>query len=366
MFFLLNSQYTGEGVYCLIENAMQVAEETAPIIVKTITDWNMFWGSVGVGLLSVAATVIAVVWTNRKNAERFEIANKEIADRYEADVQIAAKRYEELNRLTAERYDKDKERQDKANAMAIIKPSIKSGSIGNIVEELILTNVRDRVLLLSSDKDGFDFYDDEDKMFSFNHRLFSIRNDSKNNIRLVKIEVYSKISTDSHAIIEDKVINYVKLFRSNEEILIRMCSTEQRDKLWEQLDKNKMVELFFDCKINYLTFANDQICYEYQTIIKNTPKKCIIDGNEHTRNSIKTDSIKDEYNILSDISLDEGVTSSHFRNLQDFIQIDRIKFAHRRMGEAQAQGLMAGLGHMFPNTTTQNTDEAGGDIKNEA
>ena len=57
--------------------------------------------------------------------------------------------------------------------------------IHGIIEELILYNIRDRVLLLSSERDGFDFFDDSDRLWVENHRIFSIRNESKNNICLV-------------------------------------------------------------------------------------------------------------------------------------------------------------------------------------
>jgi hypothetical protein len=60
--------------------------------VKTITDSWVISATICAGILSAVATVVAVVWTNKK---------------------------------TAERYEKEKELQGKTNAMVIVKPNIK-------------------------------------------------------------------------------------------------------------------------------------------------------------------------------------------------------------------------------------------------
>lgn len=284
--------------------------------VNVLTDWWIFGATIGAGILSALATMIAVIYTNK---------------------------------TTADRYEQDKKRQDKDNAMVILKPTIKSGSFGGIVEELILYNIRDRVLLLSSEKDGFDFCDDDDRLYQENHRIFSIKNESKNSIRLIKIDTYSKITTETDAKIEDKTSNFVKLLRDNEEIIFRMYSTEQRTKLWEQIEKDKQVILTFICEINYMTFAGEQICYKYEVEVTNIPVKRTYNGKDVMTNNAKTSIIKDEYCVLNEVTLNEESKASVFRNLQDFIQINRVKYVHKIVGEAQAKGFMNEFGQIFNN-----------------
>ena len=144
--------------------------------------------------------------------------------------------------------------------------------------------------------------------------------------------------------------------------MFRICNTEQRNKLWEQLYNRKQVTILFRCKIDYLTFAREQICYEYEAQITNTPVAKTIEGKEHITNDSKTSVIKDEYSILGKITLDESKSAAIFRNLQDNAEnIDRIKYAHNKVGAAQAQGLMSEFGYLFrgvPEQTNSNTGEA--------
>lgn len=276
-------------------------------IINVTTDWWIFAATIGAGILSSLATWFAVVYTNKKTAEKYTI---------------------------------DKLNQEKANAMVIVKPTIRFGAFSTIMDELVVYNNRDRVLVLSSEKDGFGFYDDADSLYNFNHSIFSIHNGSSCNIHFVKITTNSKITTESNAIIEDTVENIVKLLRSNEEILFRMHNTEQRNKLWEELAKGRKVDLFFDCKIEYLTSANDQILYHYITNISNNPLPQTIDGKVHTTNDRKISVVKDEYKILDKVTLNDTLIASVFRNLQDKVPNDRIVYAQKKVGAAQVAGMM--------------------------
>jgi len=123
MLFLLNSQYTGDNAGDFTETAIQVTEEVAPIIVRTITDWTMFWGAVGVGLLSVAATVIAVLYTQWKTSQQ-----------YKETMRVN----EESHNEELARYKADKERQEYENALVIIKPSLKYASFSEIRDRLMV------------------------------------------------------------------------------------------------------------------------------------------------------------------------------------------------------------------------------------
>lgn len=289
-------------------------------ITNTTTDWWMFGATLGTGILTAIITYIAVVYTNKK---------------------------------TVELYEKDKEYQNRRNNMVVIKPTIKWSCFFSIIEELILFNIRDRVLLLSSEKEGFDFFDDNTKKDQ-NNRLFSIKNESKCDIHLIKIDVKTTLKTNSDAIIEDHYKNVVHILRSNEEIILRMHNTEQRNKIWEELEKNNQTTLFFNCNINYLTSANEQICYNFNSEIINIPEKRIIDKREIISNEVKISIIKDEYQILEKRTLPENMPTSVYRNMQDYVILDRVKYIHNKIGAAQAQGAMSQIGNTLSNQTLIN------------
>jgi len=255
------------------------------------------------------------------------------------------------NKWTSERYEKDKIYQNKKNNLVIIKPILRFCSFSQIIDEIITYNMRDRVLVISSEKDGFDFYDDNNKLYSENHRNFCIKNETRIPIHSIKIDVTSKLTTESNATIEDDYSNFIKLLRGNEEIVFRVHSTEQRNKLWEELDNNRQVELWFNCTINYMTNAEEQICYQYEAKIQNIPGKKI---ENKVSNNAKISIIKDEYKILDKVILNTNETASVFRNIQDNILIDRVKYIHEKIGAAQAQGLMSQITLPFGNQVSQN------------
>ena len=285
------------------------------ITTEMLTDWWSFGATIFVGILTAIATYGAVWYTNKK---------------------------------TIELYEKDKKYQNKQNNMVIIKPTIKFCSFFGIIEELILFNIRDRVLLISSEKEGFDFFDNSEKRNLLNNRLFSIKNESKNNIHSINIDIKTVLKTNSDATIEDKFSNIVHLLRSNEEVIVRMHNTEQRETIWAELDKNNQSTLNFDCTISYLTGANEQVCYHYIAEIVNIPEKTIIDGKENTSNNAKISILKDEYHILDKTTL-KNKSSSVFRNMQDYVILDRVKYIHNKIGAAQAQGALSQIGNSFTN-----------------
>lgn len=289
--------------------------EESEIIIETAIDWWTFGATIFAGILTAIMTYIAVVYTNKK---------------------------------TVELYERDKEYQNKRDNMVIIKPTIKWNCFFSIIEELILFNIRDRVLLVSSDKEGFDFFDDNTKRDQ-NHRIFSVKNESKKDIHSVKIDVKTSLTTNSDLIIKDKYSNVIHLLRSNEEIILRMHNTEQRIKIWEELDRNNQTTLSFDCEINYLTSANEQICYNFKAEVTNTPEKTIIEGKETISNNAKISILKDEYKVLEKRTLKENITTSVYRNMQDYVNLDRVKYTHLKIGAAQAQGAMSQIGNAFSN-----------------
>lgn len=285
------------------------------------TDWWIFGATIGAGILAALATWFAVVYTNKKNSEIYE-----------------------RGRIV----------QEKANAMVILKPTIKFCTFGKIIEDLILYNIWDRVLVISSKTDGFDFYDIDNEFYFNTQQLFSLRNESLNTISLIMVTTSTKIITESNAELNDDSMNVIKLLRSKEEIVLRMHSTEQRSKLWEELDKGKNVRLLFDCEIKYITFANQQICYKYSVDILNTPMARTIDGKPSTANNRKINIIKDEYTVSDIKTIGDSRDASVFRNLQDRIEVDRVTYVHRKIGAAQAEGMIAEInraGGLMANTT---------------
>ena len=263
-------------------------------IINNVTDWWMFGATIGAGILTALVTIITVFYTNK---------------------------------WTAERYEKDKIYQNQKNNLVIIKPILRFCSFSNIIDEVITYNMRERILVLSSEKDGFDFYDDDDKLYSFNHRFFCIKNEARHQIHSVKIDINSRITTESNATIDVNYSNFIKLLRSNEEIILRAHSTEQRNKLWEELENNRQVELWFSCNINYLTNADEQVCYQYEAKIQNIPGQKTEYG---VSNNAKISVIKDEYKILDKVTLNSNEKPSVFRNIQDNILIDRVSYTHKK------------------------------------
>ncbi len=285
-----------------------------------ITDWWIFGATIFSGLLTAAATLAAVIYTHKK---------------------------------TIETYEKDKEYQYKKDKLVIVKPYLKFCSFGNIIDELITYNNRERVLVLSSPKDGFDFYDDSEKLYTENHRLFCVKNENRNNLHSLNVNIKTKLTTESNAVIEEQYDNNIKLLRGGEEFILRVHNNEQRKKLWEQLDNNKQVELWFDVQITYLTEAKERIIYKFESKIQNIPETKVIEGKNIISNNAKITIIKDEYQKDTIIELNNAETASVFRNLQDNIVIDRANYLHKKIGAAQAEGLMSQMGNVI--NTAQNT-----------
>lgn len=84
--------------------------QDSELIIETVTDWWMFGATIGAGILTALVTFVAVWYTNKK---------------------------------TVELYERDKDYQNKRDSRVIIKPTIKFNCFFNVIEELILFNIRD-------------------------------------------------------------------------------------------------------------------------------------------------------------------------------------------------------------------------------
>lgn len=243
------------------------------------------------------------------------------------------------NKWNSEQYKRDKIFYNKKEKFVIIKLSLKFGNFFNIMDEMIVYNIRDRVLLLSSDE-GFEFYDDESRRYSENHRIVSIKNTSPNSIKSICISVVSTMITESQAVIKDSYTNYVQHLRHNEEILFRVHNTMQRNLLWEELSSQKRVVTEFNCKVTYFTEADECICYEYIIKINSIPQEKEIERKLQTMECARIEVEKDEYYVDEDRYIDAKQKASYFRNIQDAIVLDRAFYLHKKIGGAQAQGIM--------------------------
>ncbi len=265
------------------------------------------WATLGSGVISAIATVFAVYFTNK---------------------------------WTSERYKKDKEEQLKKEKMVVINPHLTFNNFYKILDELIVYNIKDRVLLLSSENEGFDFYDDKKKRGEENHRLLRVKNQSQNNTKSIAIDIKSQVTTESQATTVDTYTNFIQQLRPNEEFIIRVHNTEQRKKLWDELYKKRRVLTHFQCTIYYLTEANEQICYEYEIKIESIPEEKEINGEIQICDDSKIEILKDEYKIIELKKHNESASS--FRNIQDYITtLDRVSYLHEKIGEAQAKGMIS-------------------------
>jgi hypothetical protein len=283
--------------------------EETPILVETITDWNMFGVTVSVGILSILSTVIAVWYTNKK---------------------------------TRDLYDETREVELQLSAMAVIKPSLKYAAFWEISEKLILDGNEERMLVLTSKEDGFGFFDDGGR-WSDIHCVFSISNECNNRAEHIKISTNTKLTTMTDAEKSSSTENVVKLLREGERILFRVYSDEQQ-KIRENCIANKEVfKTEFLCTIDYLTTAEQQINYIYNVVITNSTKT---DDKGNTTYVRKTEIIKDEYEPMKQATINKNAPASHFRDLQESLTSDGFGYKYRKIGDKQMMGTLDAL-HRF-------------------
>jgi hypothetical protein len=131
-------------------------------------------------------------------------------------------------------------------------------------------------------------------------------------------------------------------------------STEQYNKIWEEIYKYNHITLIFDCKINYLTSAKEQICYEYRAEILHKPMRKTIGDEERITIDARISIIKDGYRLLDKNTQSNDTQDSVSRNLQDYISgTDRFDYKWKKVGEAQMKGYMAAGSQYSPNVTTE-------------
>lgn len=258
-------------------------------------DWWLFGATLFSGLIAAVATIAAVLFSNH-------LTRKQITDQ-----QI---------------------KTNKDNKYVVVVPSLILTSFVQILEELIVTNDYHRMLLFSGD-DGFDFFDNSEKQGKYRQRFLKIENQSTNDIKNIVLStktVLHNIDTSKKTIYETK--NETMLLRSHESILIRIASEEQFLEICEITNKGIGSELAFECMIEYDTFAQQRIQYNYSIKIR-----------DDKRIEILKDGVETVVDYES--NTEEKIKQTIFRNLQDSISsIDRSEYAWRKMGSAQLSAIL--------------------------
>lgn len=289
-----------------------------------MTDWWGFAATVFSGIITAAATITAVVYTNRKTKQQL-IAQEE-------------------------KFAAEQKKQNRLAKYVVIKPSYQLTTFTQILDNLIISNDYNRVLLFSGD-DGFEFYDNSEKQSNQLQRILMIKNQSPNEIHNVKLKTHTElINSSTNAKLEYSTTNYTGLLRSGETIIIRLANQEQFDTIIDLNKKGIGSDLKFTCTIEYETLGEQRITYTYQLYIRDDKRIDVVqDG---------IDSVIDIEDIPS-----QSQAQSVFRNLQDSISsIDRSAYAWNKMGKAQASGALqifqAGMQQMNEQTPpTQEPDK---------
>ncbi|MFV0422267.1 hypothetical protein [Oleidesulfovibrio sp.] len=251
------------------------------------------------GVMTAAATIIAVMWSNKQT-------RKELIKQEERHAQERKAQFEQSKHVT-------------------IRPNLILTSFFELLDRLLVTNNYERVLLFSGD-DGFEFYDNQNLQVNQTCRILKIANNSSNDIVNIQIKTYTTLYDKSI----DKKTNYettnhTNILRSGENILIRVANQEQFHAILEMNKNSTRSELIFECLISYTTLANQRITYQYEVAVQ-----------DDRRIEVKKDGIE---HIESDV-IDTPIEPSVFRNLQDSVSsVDRNSYYWQKVGEAQARGV---------------------------
>ena len=284
------------------------------------TDWVMFFATISSGILAAIATLIAVMISNQETRKQLK--------------------------QQQEQHKRELEEQNRANKFVTIKPVIIVSSIYNLFEKIIIQNDYNRELFLSG-ADGFDFFDDQKKQQNQIWRILHIENASNNNILDVNINTESHLANrNTDEIIRYKTENIVKLLRSRESIDIRLANQEQFENIMRMKQNGIPNELKFKSTIEYSTEANQRIKYSYIVRILN---------------DWQIEIEKDEIESIEDCENEDSKNATVFRNLQDYVTVNRAAYAWEKMGQSQTRGFMS-LFNQF--STQQEIDSADSNSEN--
>lgn len=162
------------------------------------------WWEVGAtiiaGLLTAFSTFGAVIYTNNRTKKQL----KEQADNFE-------------------KVRKDEFKQSK---YVLIKVSLILQTFSNILDRLIVNNDYNRILLFSGE-DGFDFYDDFNKLSNQKCRILQIENNSDVGIKDIIATTNTELrNLDTDSVYRYSTKNEISFLRSYEKIMIRLTNQE--------------------------------------------------------------------------------------------------------------------------------------------
>lgn len=267
------------------------------------TDWWMFFASISSGIFAAIATLIAVWLTNRETRKQL----KQQKEQHEREIDL----------------------QNKANKLVIIKPTILLSSFVGLLDRIIVQNNYNRELLISGE-DGFEFFDNPEKRQKQMCRILHIENTSDCNIMDIIISTMSCLEDrNTNELKKYETKNVIKLLRSKESIDIRLANQEQYESIIRMNQERIPNEFKFECRVEYSTQADQRITYRYIITISND--RCI-------------EIEKDEIEKVENVEKTEVYNSTVFRNLQDYINIDRASYIWEKMGQSQARGLISLVG----------------------
>lgn len=291
-------------------------------LINVTTDWWAFGATIFSGVLAAISTIVAVIYTNKKNNEQL----------YKQKIEFA----------------KEREEQFKQSKYVVLQPTLMINKFVNVLDRLVVQNNYSRVFLFSGD-DGFDFFDDNDKRASQACRMLLVENKSSIDIKDVEISTRTTLSnTSTNEQTKYETTNVAGLLRGGESIIVRLANQIQFMKLLEMNKKKIPSSLSFFCEIEYSTMGNQRISYSYNIVITND-----------LHIEIKKDEIS---NIVDDITSVKKAPTV-FRNLQDYIaNIDRQAYNWEKIGVSQMRGIMS---EYFPNQIKQTPQNENTDIKKE-
>lgn len=262
------------------------------------TDWWLFGATLFSGIIAAIATIIAVVYSNRKTREQMTDQQK---------------------------------KHEKESKFVVITPSLMLTSFVQLLDKIVVSNDYCRALLFSGD-DGFEFYDNPEKNANQRQRILALQNKSSNDIKNIVLSTTTELcNTNTNKKIIYKTNNQTLLLRSNESVLIRLLNEDQFLAVCEMNKNGIGSDTSFNCLIEYETMAKQRIKYVYQVKI---------------RDDKRIEVIKDGIESITDLeeTTEREIKQTICRNLQDSISsIDRSDYAWRKQGSAQLAAFLPAI-----------------------
>ena len=213
---------------------------------------------------------------------------------------------------TRRKYALERKQQFQQSKYVVLKPTLLLMPLFGLLDRLIVQNDYNRVLLYSGE-DGFEFFDDSQKLDTQTCRLLLIENKTDLDIKDVSISTKTTLinmSTDEQITYTTK--NCASFLRRHENIVLRL--------------------------------ANQRIKYVYR-----------ININNDRRIEVENDGIE----LVQGDSEPLDQTTTIFRNLQDYISgVDRNSYAWEKMGQAQMKGILSQYNPQNEKQSTVEKEEA--------